>query len=97
MRFPVKDGEWANIDEAEVTRMLRYAIDRVDTAHRYRDGSSDRFLGRVLKGDTARRSGWRPNRPAGRSRPPRISTSILASSPRSHRSATRKTSNDSRC
>jgi predicted aldo/keto reductase-like oxidoreductase len=54
MRLPVKNGEYANIDEPEATRMLHYAIDHgvnyVDTAIHYHGSNSERFLGRVLKG-----------------------------------------------
>jgi predicted aldo/keto reductase-like oxidoreductase len=54
MRLPVRNGEHANIDEPEATRMLHYAIDHglnyVDTAIHYHGNNSERFLGRVLQG-----------------------------------------------
>ena len=52
MRLPTK--EKGEVDEAEATRMLHYAIDHglnyVDTAYPYHGGNSERFLGRALKG-----------------------------------------------
>jgi predicted aldo/keto reductase-like oxidoreductase len=51
MRLPTVDDE---VDEAEATKMLHYAIDHgvnyVDTAYPYHDGGSETFLGRALKG-----------------------------------------------
>ncbi|MBN1814281.1 MAG: aldo/keto reductase [Anaerolineae bacterium] len=51
MRLPTVDDE---VDEAEATRMLHYAIDHgvnyVDTAYPYHSGGSETLLGRALKG-----------------------------------------------
>jgi aryl-alcohol dehydrogenase-like predicted oxidoreductase len=49
MRLPTVDGK---IDEAEATKMIRYAIDHgvnyVDTAYPYHEGTGEAFVGRAL-------------------------------------------------
>jgi len=53
MRLPVLNEDTKQIDEAEATRMVRYAIDKgvnyVDTAYGYHGGMSEPFLGRALQ------------------------------------------------
>lgn len=53
MRLPIVGNDAAKIDEPEAAKMIRHAIDRgvnyVDTAYVYHRGSSEAFLGRVLK------------------------------------------------
>ncbi|MBN1286072.1 MAG: aldo/keto reductase [Anaerolineae bacterium] len=53
MRLPVVGDDHSHIDEAEATRMIRYAIDHgvnyIDTAYPYHGGASEPFVGRVLQ------------------------------------------------
>jgi len=53
MRLPTIDGDCARIDEAEATRMIRFAINQgvnyVDTAYPYHEEMSEPFLGRALQ------------------------------------------------
>jgi predicted aldo/keto reductase-like oxidoreductase len=52
MRLPTENGN-EDIDEAEATKMLRYAIDHgvnyLDTAYPYHGGNSEPFVGSVLQ------------------------------------------------
>jgi len=54
MRLPLTDMNYANVDEPESIRMIRYAIDHgvnyVDTAYIYHEGRSERTVGRALQG-----------------------------------------------
>ena len=53
MRLPIIDGKSGNIDQAEATRMIRYAIDRgvtyVDTAYGYHEKMSEVAVGKALQ------------------------------------------------
>ena len=53
MRLPTVGDDRSKIDEAEATKMVRYAIDHgvnyIDTAYPYHGGESERFVGRVLQ------------------------------------------------
>ena len=53
MRLPLTDENQAHIDEAEATRMIRYAIDHgvnyVDTAYAYHEECCESWLGRALQ------------------------------------------------
>jgi len=53
MRMPTTDGNRANIDKPEATKMIRYAIDNgvnyVDSAYTYHAGQSERLVGEALK------------------------------------------------
>jgi predicted aldo/keto reductase-like oxidoreductase len=56
MRLPTRDGNAhsANVDEAEAVRMIRRALERgvnyFDTAYIYHEGSSEKVLGKALRG-----------------------------------------------
>ena len=53
MRLPLTDGNQAHIDEAETTRIIRYAIDHgvnyIDTAYAYHEECCESVVGRVLQ------------------------------------------------
>ena len=53
MRLPIIDGKSGNIDQAEATRMLHYAIDQgvtyIDTAYGYHEKMSEIAVGKALQ------------------------------------------------
>ena len=53
MRLPIIDDDPGNVDEAEATQMLRYAIDHgvnyVDTAYTYHKKVGELFVGQALQ------------------------------------------------
>jgi predicted aldo/keto reductase-like oxidoreductase len=53
LRLPLRDSNPAHVDEPEVIRMMRYAIDHgvnyVDTGYLYHDGSAEIAVGKALR------------------------------------------------
>ncbi len=53
MRFPIKDGQFTNIDEEKTAEMFDYAIKNginyFDTAYMYHGGQSEIITGKLLK------------------------------------------------
>lgn len=53
MRFPIKDGQFTNIDEEKTAEMFDYAIKNginyFDTAYMYHGGQSEIITGKILK------------------------------------------------
>lgn len=53
MRLPTIDGDHANVDISEATRMIRYAFDNgvnyIDSAYLYHGGNSERIVGQILQ------------------------------------------------
>ena len=58
MRFPVLEGDNSKIDEAHAEKMILYAyengINYFDTAYPYHGGTSEKFVGKVLKNNGIR-------------------------------------------
>jgi hypothetical protein len=58
MRFPVLEGDNTKIDEAHAEKMILYAyengINYFDTAYPYHGGTSEKFVGKVLKNNGIR-------------------------------------------
>lgn len=58
MRFPVLEGDNSRIDEAHAEKMILYAyengVNYFDTAYPYHSGTSEKFVGKVLKNNSIR-------------------------------------------